>query len=51
MNNGFFQRFLFAFPNNVEKQPINDNEIDEILITRYNNFLLDYLFYIWTSAS
>ena len=28
LNNGFFQRFLFAFPESTFKQPINDNESD-----------------------
>ncbi len=39
LNNGFFQRFLFAFPNTVLKQPINDNELDDTVISKYNEYI------------
>ncbi|EKT3972897.1 DUF3987 domain-containing protein [Flavobacterium psychrophilum] len=43
INNGFYQRFLFAFPNISEKQPFNENEIDESLINQYSNFIKEYI--------
>lgn len=39
LNNGFFQRFLFAFIESTFKQPINDNEIDILLLNNYNEFI------------
>lgn len=39
LNNGFYQRFLFAFPETVYKQPINENEINDFLIKRYEEYL------------
>lgn len=43
LNNGFYQRFLFAYPDNAFKQPINDNEMDENLIKYYSQFITDYI--------
>lgn len=42
LNNGFFQRFLFAYPNSVFKEPINDKECNSSLIENYKNFILNY---------
>lgn len=42
LNNGFFQRFLFAYPNSVFKEPINDKECNSTLIENYKNFILNY---------
>lgn len=41
-DNGFLQRFLFAYPSNAEKQPINDIEIDECLMQDYSNWITRY---------
>ena len=38
-DNGFLQRFLFAFPNNAEKQPINDIEINETVFDNYSKWI------------
>lgn len=43
LNNGFFQRFLFAFPESTVKQPINDNENDKVVFERYKDFIQNYL--------
>ncbi|CAN5661095.1 hypothetical protein BH10BAC3_BH10BAC3_16170 [soil metagenome] len=42
INNGFIQRFLFAFPDIAEKQPINDEEIEESLFRDYSDWFEDY---------
>jgi hypothetical protein len=42
-DNGFLQRFLFAYPESSEKQPINENEIDENLISRYSEWMNLYI--------
>lgn len=42
-DNGFLQRFLFAFPDNTEKQPINDNELNNQLLTNYSNWINTYI--------
>ncbi len=42
-DNGLIQRFLFAFPDFVKKHPINDNEMNESVLDRYNNFLSNYI--------
>lgn len=42
LNNGFFQRFLFAFPESISKQPINDNELDYAIFDRYRSYINDY---------
>lgn len=42
LNNGFFQRFLFAYPETSSKQPINDDEHDLVLFEVYKNFIQDY---------
>lgn len=42
-DNGFIQRFLFSFPDNVEKQPINDFEIDESVLANYSNWINKYI--------
>ena len=39
LNNGFFQRFLFAYPENVIKQPLNDNVANEQLARKYEEFI------------
>jgi len=41
LNNGFFQRFLFAFPNSTFKEPINDYELDILIIERYKSYIND----------
>jgi hypothetical protein len=41
LNNGFFQRFLFAFPNSTFKEPINDYELDCLIIERYKTYIND----------
>jgi len=43
-DNGFLQRFLFAFPACAEKQPINDYEIDESLLIEYSKWIEQYIF-------
>lgn len=42
LNNGFFQRFLFAFPSSTFKQPINDNECNKIILEKYEQFIQEY---------
>jgi hypothetical protein len=42
MNNGFFQRFLFAYPDGTFKSPINDNESNIQVFKNYENFIKDY---------
>jgi hypothetical protein len=39
LNNGFFQRFLFAYPSNSNKAPINDNLANEKLAKDYESFI------------
>jgi hypothetical protein len=39
LNNGFFQRFLFAYPSNSNKAPINDNVANEKLAKDYESFI------------
>jgi hypothetical protein len=43
LNNGFFQRFLFAFPESNFKQPINDIENDEAIYNKYKEFIQNYM--------
>lgn len=43
VDNGFLHRFLFAFPDTAEKQPINDNEPDTDLIEWYGDYLKSYI--------
>jgi hypothetical protein len=43
LNNGFFQRFLYAFPESSLKQPISDIENDENLYSRYKDFIQSYM--------
>jgi hypothetical protein len=43
LNNGFFQRFLFAFPESNFKQPINDIENDEMIYNQYKDFIQNYI--------
>ncbi|MDI1257116.1 MAG: DUF3987 domain-containing protein [Flavobacterium sp.] len=43
LDNGFFQRFLFAYPESVVKKPINDNELNDVIIKRYAKFIEDYI--------
>jgi hypothetical protein len=43
LNNGFFQRFLFAFPESNFKQPINDIENDEAIYSEYKEFIQNYI--------
>ena len=38
-DNGFVQRFLFAFPVDAKKQPINDHELNERLIADYSRWI------------
>lgn len=44
LNNGFFSRFLFAYPDIVIKQSINDNESDPILFQKYADFIKGYYY-------
>ena len=39
LNNGFFQRFLFAYPDEAIKQPLNDNVANEELAQKYEAFI------------
>ena len=39
LNNGFFQRFLFAYPDDAIKQPLNDNVANEQLARKYEEFI------------
>lgn len=41
-DNGFLQRFLFAYPDNAEKQPINNIEISETLMQEYSDWITCY---------
>lgn len=41
-DNGFIQRFLFAFPEFSEKQPINDIELNETLLKDYSEWIYNY---------
>jgi len=38
-DSGFLQRFLFAYVHNAMKMPITDNEIDDIVIENYNEWI------------
>lgn len=42
-NNGFLQRFLFAFPQNADKLPINDNELPNHVLDNYSNWINNYV--------
>ena len=42
-DNGFLQRFLFAFVASAFKQPINDFEISDDAIINYTNWINDYI--------
>ena len=42
LNNGFFQRFLFAFPEATLKTPINDNNNNQLLFDNYSSFIKEY---------
>ncbi len=39
LNNGFFQRFLFVYPDDAIKQPLNDNVANEQLAQKYEEFI------------
>lgn len=39
LNNGFFQRFLFAYPDDALKAPINDNEANAKLAKKYQRYI------------
>lgn len=41
-NNGFYQRFLFAFPDVTFKEPISDEESNLVLQKKYTDFINDY---------
>lgn len=41
LNNGFFQRFLFAYPDDALKAPINDNEQNAKLAKKYQRYIED----------
>jgi len=43
LNSGFYQRFLFAYPDNAFKQPINDNVMSRDLLNRYEQFIKNYI--------
>jgi hypothetical protein len=40
-DNGFLQRFLFAYPDGVEKTPINDNQLPEQIKVGYADWIND----------
>jgi hypothetical protein len=42
MNNGFFQRFLFVFPETTFKSPISDNESNSLILDKYREFIRKY---------
>ena len=42
-DNGFLQRFLFAYPDGAKKIAINDEELDFKIQSQYNKFINDYL--------
>lgn len=42
-DNGLLQRFLFAFPDNVEKYPINDIEMNTTTLSQFNEFIINYI--------
>jgi hypothetical protein len=41
-DNGFLQRFLFAYPEYSKKQPINDFELNETLFDKYDEWIKNY---------
>jgi hypothetical protein len=41
INNGFLQRFLFAFPDNAIKHPINNNSQNDELKRNYESYISD----------
>ncbi len=41
INNGFLQRFLFAFPDNAIKHPINNNAQNDELKRNYESYISD----------
>lgn len=43
LNNGFFQRFLFAYPDEAKKECISDNESNQRLLQCYHKFIADYI--------
>lgn len=43
IDNGFLQRFLFAYPDYSEKQPINDNQLDERVLNKYSDWINNYI--------
>lgn len=43
LNNGFFQRILFAYPDEAKKECINDNESNPRLMESYFKFIRDYI--------
>ncbi|MCF7559424.1 DUF3987 domain-containing protein [Sabulilitoribacter multivorans] len=43
LDSGFFQRFLFAFPQEMKKEPINDNVLDAKIYEEYSNFITNYI--------
>jgi len=43
LNNGFFQRMLFAYPDEAKKEPINDNQSNPRLLQYYYKFISDYI--------
>ncbi|MBK7311904.1 MAG: DUF3987 domain-containing protein [Sphingobacteriaceae bacterium] len=42
-DNGFLPRFLFAWPDNLEKYPINDRVMNEGVLKDYNSFIISYI--------
>lgn len=42
LNNGFFHRFLYAFPESTPKEPINDNELNDLVFEKYKSYINDY---------
>ncbi len=43
LNSGFFQRFLFSYPQNVYKQAINDEELNPQIMVDYSEFIKKYI--------
>lgn len=43
MDSGLFQRFLFAFPQQIYREPINDKVMDQEILKQYSGFITDYI--------
>ena len=43
LDSGFFHRFLFAFPQGLYKEPINDKVLDDKVLQKYSEFITSYI--------